>query len=353
MRPIVAALLISAFMMAPAPARAQTEGEATPPAKDAAEPGQKDVAKDAFKNAHAAYKKKRYQEALDGFQVAFEADPRPEMLYNIGLCQHKLGQLETARDTFRRFIEQKPKSKARPKVEEKIKEIEAELARRKKRDRDRPPPRVRPAPPPPPPAEYNRTGLQLQASLGLGAFTRTTKDSKGNDLITYTPSLAVGIGIFHRPLRFLSYGARLDWSAVGASPASTPTTNYPAWFIEAAALAHFYPLGIFLPHSRFDPFVGLGVGYARTAVDMNGSMWTLEGPTLHISLGLNVFLNRWIGVGLVMSFKQPFWLEYCLDTAAGSTIPSGCTDVSDVDADTADSLPGMFIIGAEGSFHFF
>ena len=354
MRPFAAALLLSVFLMTLSPAWAQTEGDASAPAEGAAETDQKAAARDAFKAAHAAYKEKRYQEALDGFQAAYEADPRPEMLYNIGLCQQKLDQLEAARDTFRRFVEEKPDSKSRPRVEKKIQEIEAELARRQKGDGDPPPPGDRSAPPvepapPIPPVEFNRTGLQLQVGLGIGALTSTLVDSNGIDRIAYTPSVGLDMAVQHRPLDFLSYGARITIAAVGVNTPNNVTVERSGFFLEGAVGAEFYPLGIFLKESRFDPFIGVGVGYGQVSHDIDGTKSSIQGPTLHISAGMQVFLNRWISVGLVLSYMNPFWLSFCVD----NQVTASCTDVPDLSQNEIDSLPRMFFVGAEGAFHLF
>ena len=240
-------------------------------------------------------------------------------------------------------MDEKPDSKAAPKVEEKIKEIEAELARRARADKA-PPPQKKPEPPskPPPPAravKYKRTGLQLLANLGFGALTSDLADSNGKAVASFTPSIGIGFGVQHRPLRFLSYGARLNWSAIGVE--LLPSTT--GWYFEGAVLAEFYPIAIFMPSSRFDPYVGLGVGWGHFQMDQSSSYWAFRGPTLHISTGLQVFVSRWLSLGVALQYKHAFWIDSCAD--------GNCTAVSDLPSKIRDSLPGLFFLAAEGAFH--
>jgi tetratricopeptide (TPR) repeat protein len=262
----------------------------------------KAAAKEAFLGARAAYKEKRYQEALDGFQAAYRADPRPEMLYNIGLCQFKLGQLEAARDTFRSFLEEKPDSKARPKVEEKLAEIEEQLPGEAAQEEEQP---AEPAPP----VDYKRKGLQVLADLGIGGVTSNS---------SYTPSLGIGAAVQHRVLPYLAYGARLTWSAVG-----TGSSSSVSWYFEGAAHAEFYPLPLFLENSRWDPWVSLGVGVGHFQDGGSG----YSGPSLHMGLGLHIFLRNWVGLGPALRYMHGFWVN-------------------------SSSSSGMFFIGAEAAFHF-
>ena len=347
MKDLFAALLLGAIIAAPTWAGAQTEGKAAEAeaTEEAKAPDKKLLARDAFLKARAAFKAQRYQDALDGFQAAYENDPRPEMLYNIGLCQHKLGQLPAARDTYRRFLEEKPNSKARPKVEKKIAEIDATLKEPYEQDpADKPTTDQgsQPTPPPPPSEPYNRSGLSLYASVGVGALTSDLKDKYGSTYLDYSPSAGIGVGVMHRPLDFLAYGLRLTWAAQGVS--ASAGTAASAFFFEAAGLVEFYPLGLFAKGTRFDPFIGLGIGYGQVGVDLVIDRWDLRGATIHISTGMHIFVNRWIAVGAVLSYKAGIWTSACDSNS--------CLSIDELDADIADSLPGLFFIGAEGSFHF-
>ena len=301
-----------------------------------------------FKAARIAYKDKKYQDALDGFQQAFGLDPRPAMLYNIALCQQKLGILHAARGTLLRFLEQNPHSKARPKVEKKMAEIEAELQERDGADEpgQEPPPGAKPGKSPTTkpvkPEPYNRTGLSVYASLGVGALSSDLNDQYGSLLLDFSPSLGIGVGIMHRPLAFLAYGLRITWAAQGiTSPLGTPDS---AFFFETAGLVEFFPLGLFLKRSRFDPFIGFGAGYGQLTADLGTENWHLKGATLHISAGTHIFVNRWIAIGAVLSYKHAIWTTYC--------VAETCVETGDVDQDIAKTFPSMFFIGAEGAFHF-
>lgn len=355
MRVLIAALLLGAIIAVPAAAGAQTdhkppEAGATEATPEAQASDNKARAKAAFLGARAAYKAQHFQEALDGFQAAYALDPRPEMLFNIGLCQHKLGKLETARDTYGKFLEERPDTKARPKVEQKIAEIDATLKKPYELQEDKPPGGDAPGTPQDPPQPsvaprvYKRTGLQVFADLGISALTSNISSTTGSTYLQFTPSAGVGVGVLHRPLSWLAYGARLTWAAQGITVNDSTVSSATAWFFDGSGLVEFYPLAPFLGWSRFDPYIGLGMGYGQITVDTDKYSFIARGATLHINTGVNLFVTRWIGVGGFIRYMHGIWTEAC-----GS---DGCFSIENVDQDVKDSLPGMFLIGAEGAFHF-
>jgi tetratricopeptide (TPR) repeat protein len=54
--------------------------------------------------AKSAYTQKDYAEAIVAFEAAYQADPMPRFLYNIGRCHEKAGNLARAADTMRQFL---------------------------------------------------------------------------------------------------------------------------------------------------------------------------------------------------------------------------------------------------------
>jgi len=373
MRNLLASLTMTVALALPAPHLAHAAGATQPEGEKAAEEkapegeaagseaqdqDAKTRAKASFKAARAAFKEKKYKDALAGFEEAYGIDPHPVMLYNIALCQQKLGRPEDALDTLKRFLAEEPDSKARPKVEKKIAELEAKLKKEDESDE----PGQQPAKPVPakpgPGAEpgetpgktapvasvYNREGLSVYASIGYGSLSSDQRDKSNNLLFDFSPSVAVGVGVEHRPLDFLSYGMRMTWSALGVSSPYSSINPDSAFFFEAAGLAEFWPLALFMEWSRFDPFIGLGVGYGQVTVNIPNNTWNYYGATLHLSMGVHVFVNSWISVGGVLSYKAGFWTSVC-DS-------SGCLDAADMDPDFKGSLPSMISLGAEGSFHF-
>ncbi len=78
------------------------------------------VAARHYHSGHALFKKGDHAGALVQFKKAHGLDPRPEMLFNIGLCHHKLGQTREALESYGRYLREKPQAKNYEKVKENI-----------------------------------------------------------------------------------------------------------------------------------------------------------------------------------------------------------------------------------------
>lgn len=65
----------------------------------------------------AAYGKQDWDNAIAAFEGAYEADPLPRFLFNIGRCHEKKGDLARASQYFERYLEAAPGATDRPKVE--------------------------------------------------------------------------------------------------------------------------------------------------------------------------------------------------------------------------------------------
>jgi Tfp pilus assembly protein PilF len=78
----------------------------------------------------ASFQAGRYEEAAEHFKEAFAADPRGNLLYNIGLCYEKAGRTEDAVKFYQRFVAALPSSPKRPAVQRKIDELKTELSGR-------------------------------------------------------------------------------------------------------------------------------------------------------------------------------------------------------------------------------
>lgn len=74
-----------------------------------------------------AFQAGRYEEAAEHFKEAFSADPRGNLLYNIGLCYEKAGRTEDAVKFYQRFVAALPNSPKRPAVQRKIDDLKTEL----------------------------------------------------------------------------------------------------------------------------------------------------------------------------------------------------------------------------------
>ena len=74
------------------------------------------VAARHYHSGHSLFKKGDHAAALVQFKKAHGLDPRPEMLFNIGLCHHKLGQQREALVSYGRYLREKPDAKNYEKV---------------------------------------------------------------------------------------------------------------------------------------------------------------------------------------------------------------------------------------------
>ena len=81
-----------------------------------------------FDDAELSYRAGRYAEALAKYQAGYAAVPLPGFLVNIAQCQRRLGDLKTARATYREFVLVAPDSRLVPEVETLIKELDTLIA---------------------------------------------------------------------------------------------------------------------------------------------------------------------------------------------------------------------------------
>jgi tetratricopeptide (TPR) repeat protein len=81
-----------------------------------------------FDEAELSYRAGHYAEALAKYQAGYAAVPLPGFLVNIAQCQRRLGDLKTARATYREFVLVAPDSRLVPEVEKLIKELDTLIA---------------------------------------------------------------------------------------------------------------------------------------------------------------------------------------------------------------------------------
>jgi tetratricopeptide (TPR) repeat protein len=81
-----------------------------------------------FDEAELSYRAGHYAEALAKYQAGYAAVPLPGFLVNIAQCQRRLGDLKTARATYREFVLVAPDSRLVPEVETLIKELDTLIA---------------------------------------------------------------------------------------------------------------------------------------------------------------------------------------------------------------------------------
>lgn len=73
-----------------------------------AEPSKKAIkkAKRHDKKGKKLYKKKKFEDAIVAFDLAYNTAPQPRHLYNIGMCHEQLGDLFTAMEFIQRFVDE-------------------------------------------------------------------------------------------------------------------------------------------------------------------------------------------------------------------------------------------------------
>jgi tetratricopeptide (TPR) repeat protein len=136
-----------------------------------AAPARADDAKDRalthFRAGEALYKLGNYTDAIREFAAGYELAPEPGFVVNLGQAYRKLGDLDKAREMYKKFLaEAKADDPARPGVLRVLDEIDREIAAR--------PPKVTPPPkeePPPQVTEPEKApATQVEAKSGIRRF---------------------------------------------------------------------------------------------------------------------------------------------------------------------------------------
>src|SRR4029077_20410488 len=84
-----------------------------------------------------------FAEAIAAFEKAYEIDPAPILLFNIGQAHRQTGNNERATFFYRRYLEQAPNAPNRAQVEKRVHELD-EIIEKQNELRRRPPPSVEP-----------------------------------------------------------------------------------------------------------------------------------------------------------------------------------------------------------------
>jgi tetratricopeptide (TPR) repeat protein len=108
------------------------EGSSVAPAPAGERPGRA-----YFARAEAKFNVGRFEEALADYRAAYEAEPLPAFLFNIGQCYRNTGDYDSAAFYFRRYTALDPDSPNRPVAERLIVEMTklAEQQRQKRSER--------------------------------------------------------------------------------------------------------------------------------------------------------------------------------------------------------------------------
>jgi tetratricopeptide (TPR) repeat protein len=86
-----------------------------------------------FEQGEANFNRGRFEEARADYQAAYDAEPLPAFLFNIGQCYRNLGEYERAQFFFQRYTMLDPRSPNRPAAERLIAEM-SRLAEERRSD---------------------------------------------------------------------------------------------------------------------------------------------------------------------------------------------------------------------------
>ncbi|NTX17053.1 tetratricopeptide repeat protein [Myxococcus sp. CA056] len=84
-------------------------------------------ARRAFERGTRLYDQARYAEAATAFEQAYRQVPNGVVLYNLGQCYEKLGELDKALTSYREYLRLVPKAKDRQGVQNRITNLETRL----------------------------------------------------------------------------------------------------------------------------------------------------------------------------------------------------------------------------------
>jgi tetratricopeptide (TPR) repeat protein len=130
-------------------------------------------AKEAFSRGQAAYDAGRYEEAKTAFQESLEAFPHFRTLFNIALCEEKLGNVRGAVDMYQRYVDWPADVPNREEVVGKLAELRATLPPEPAAEPPEPPGEGGEPPPPvePLPGAVPERGpdLRVPGWIGVGA----------------------------------------------------------------------------------------------------------------------------------------------------------------------------------------
>lgn len=87
-------------------------------------------AKKHFDRGEKLFALGKFETALEQYQLAYDAAPIPDFLFNMGQCHRNLGDYEAAIFSFRKYLKLVPDADDREQVEAYIDELEAEQDKR-------------------------------------------------------------------------------------------------------------------------------------------------------------------------------------------------------------------------------
>jgi len=93
-----------------------------------ADTAQEKAAKRHFERGEKLFALGKFDEALEQYQKAYDAEPIPGFLFNIGQCHRNLGDYESAVFSYKKYLKLDPEAPNREQVEGLIEDLERKLA---------------------------------------------------------------------------------------------------------------------------------------------------------------------------------------------------------------------------------
>ena len=160
-------------------------------------------------------------------------------------------------------------------------------------------------------------GFVGQLHLGLGWCTDDACDEDNAIDAKLGTGASFGMFLGYRfPTPYVGVGANWQYSL-------HPVDDDENWAEDAEAHSFAFDFGARahpLVRGPFDPWVGLGIGYAfagsswdNTQIDRSESS-SLDGPAFVFSVGGDYWLSDRFAVGLAIRYMLVFWSELCLET---------------------------------------
>ena len=110
-----------------------------------AETAQEKAARRHYERAEKQFALGKFEDALEQYQKAYDAEPYPSLLFNIGQCHRNLDDYESAVFSYKKYLKLEPEAPNRDQVEGLIEELERKIAegdtdrfRLRKKDRESP-----------------------------------------------------------------------------------------------------------------------------------------------------------------------------------------------------------------------
>ncbi len=344
---LIAALLLMGFAM---PVQAQEASDE-----------QAQQVREAYLNANKLYGEKKYVEAIKAYNEVRRTMYHPILDYRIGLCYEALKDYNNAKRFYRVYIKYYdqgyPVGRNHPSPEDVRKRIKALESAKAPPVTPAPPveiedvepsaqptgedaeaqqaqyaPYTEQAPPgyeqydhhPPPPPPHHHPGPGHPGMYARWANLFITADVGGTALFGDTAEDAFDqggggawAGIYFRPLPFLSGGLLFGghgYTLYDRNPYYD--SNMTILFAGGAVRGHVPLMGYTWRPWVIELFGELSGGFSQGSI---GRDITLRGGFLGAAGGVDLYLARWLSVGILARLAKPFWSSSKIDTAPGIT----------------------------------